>query len=264
MKKTFLPGFSAVILATICLALFALPAHAQQEDELRLNISRVFGYSSGFGPGNVQLQGVMALTARGPENLQKVVFYLDEIPMGEITQAPFKLNFNTDNYPLGNHTIYAVGTTGDGRELRSNQVKAEFVSAEAGWQSALKIAGPILAIVFAIMLVAFVGPMIFERGKQGRIPLGTEHNYGIRGGSICPKCKRPFPLHLYGFNVVTHKLDRCPHCGRWSLVRPLPLTELRAAEEAERQMAQEKPQVEGISEEEKLRKELEDSRFDKM
>jgi hypothetical protein len=105
--------------------------------------------------------------------------------------------------------------------------------------------------------------MIFERGKKGRIPPGTQHNYGMRGGSICPKCKRPFPLHLYGLNMLTHKLDRCPHCGRWSLVRPLPLAQLRAAEETELALAQEKPQVEGMSEEEKLRKGLEDSRFDK-
>jgi hypothetical protein len=263
MRKINLSKFSRLFLLSLFLALFALPAYAQGEDGLRLNISKVFGYSSGFGSGTLKLQGMMALTARGPETLQKVTFTLDNTVLGVVSQAPFKLNFNTDEFSLGEHILSAVGNTSDGRELRSNEIKTEFVSASEGWQAALKIAVPILVLVFAIMLVSFVAPMIFERGKKGAIPPGTHFNYGIRGGTICPKCSRPFPIHMYGLNMLTHKLDRCPHCGKWSLVRPRPLAELYAAEQAELAQAQEKPQVEGITEEEKLRKELENSRYDK-
>ena len=256
--------FSIILLISLLLSLFTPSALAQEEEELRLNISKSFGYSSGFGSGNIKLQGVMKLTARGPETLGRVIFYLDETPLGEVSASPYTLSFNTDNYPLGVHTIYAVGYTADGRQLQSNQVKAEFVSAEAGWQDAMRIVGPLIALVFGIMAVAFVVPLLLERGKKSTVPLGTQQRYGLHGGSICPKCQRPFPLHLYGLNMLTHKLDRCPHCRRWSFVRPLPLHQLRAAEEAELAMAQEGAQISGMSDEEKLRKELEESRYDRL
>jgi hypothetical protein len=245
------------------LSLFALPAQAQENDELRLNLSKSFGYSSGFGSGNIKLQGVMSLTASGPEDLERVVFLLDGTSLGEVTQAPFKLNFSTDSYSQGKHTLSALGYTAGGRELSSNQVNVEFVTAEEGWQDALRIIGPLFVVVFGVMILATVGPMILGRGKKSSLPLGTERHYGLSGGTICPKCKRPFPLHFYGLNLLTHKLDLCPHCRRWSLVRPLPLTELRAAEQAELALAQQSPQVSTAAAEEKLRKELEDSRFDR-
>ena len=56
-----------------------------------------------------------------------------------------------------------------------------------------------------------------------------------------------------------NKLDRCPYCGRWGFLRRRSLEELRAAEAAELDGVQGfEPE---ISEEEKLRKELDDSRY---
>ena len=37
-----------------------------------------------------------------------------------MTETPFKLQFTTDNHPNGTHTIYAIATLDDGRELRYN------------------------------------------------------------------------------------------------------------------------------------------------
>jgi hypothetical protein len=263
MNQLKFRAFVIFMFVLILHAFLATPALGQAEDELRLNIRKSFGYSSGFGSGNLKLQGIMVLTASGPQNVQRVVFYLDETTLGEVTQAPFSLRFSTDSYPLGVHTLVAVGTTAQGGELRSNEVKAEFVTAQAGWQDAMRIVGPLLGLVFAVMVVAFLIPVLMSRGKKSSTPLGAERVYGALGGTICPKCKRPFPMHLFGLNMLTHKLDLCPHCRRWSFVRRLPLDQLRAAEQAELEMAQGEPQVSTLTEEEKLKKELEDSRYDR-
>jgi hypothetical protein len=262
MNKPIIRTVFISITFVFLLALLAMPALAQ-EGELRLNLRKSFGYSSGFASGNLKLQGVMTLSASGPADLQRVAFFLDETSLGEAVQEPFRLNFSTDGYSQGKHTLYAVGYTAGGRELTSNQIMAEFVTAEAGWQDAMRIIGPLFALIVIVMVVASVGPLLMDRGKKSRVSLGAERKYGAFGGSICPKCKRPFPLHFYGLNMLTHKLDLCPHCRRWSFVRPLPLSELRAAEQAELEMAGEAPRISTTTEEEKLRKELEDSRFDR-
>jgi D-arabinose 1-dehydrogenase-like Zn-dependent alcohol dehydrogenase len=31
--------------------------------------------------------------------------------------------------------------------------------------------------------------------------LGAERDYGFRGGAICPKCHRPFAMHLWGLSL---------------------------------------------------------------
>ena len=62
--------------------------------------------------------------------------------------------------------------------------------------------------------------------------------------------------------MLTGKLDRCPHCGKWSVVRRATPAELSAAEAAELAAAKaEQAETPGLSEEERLRQELEDSRY---
>src|SRR2546422_242225 len=102
-----------------------------------------------------------------------------------------------------------------------------------------------------------------RRGRLSPTPLGAARRYGILGGAICPKCGRPFSRHWWAPNAVSGKLDRCPHCGRWSVVRALPLDQLRAAEAAELQAAQPTHPASEPSAEEKLRRQLDESRFDR-
>ena len=250
MKKLSI-GFLLAIFASL---VFAFATQAQDE-ELRISFSRDFGYSSGGG----DIQGVFSVKVSGPDTLTKVVFYIDDEMMGEDTEAPFKLQFNTDSYSLGQHEIYVVGTTSDGGELMTKVVHANFVSASEGTQSAMKILIPILAIVAVSVLLAAVIPIITGRKT---IPLepGTPRNYPM-GGAICPKCQRPFAVHIYGLNLGLGKLDRCPYCGKWSVVRRAPMQTLRAAEEAELEQAKETGSVQGMTEEERLKKQLEDSKF---
>jgi hypothetical protein len=112
----------------------------------------------------------------------------------------------------------------------------------------------------AILLSTLV-PFLASRGKRASLPLGAERSYGIRGGAICPKCQRPFALPLFSANLGFSKLAVCPYCGKMSVVRPQSLEKLRQAEQAELAMAQPSGQVVGQTEEEKLKKELDESKF---
>jgi len=250
MKKLSF-GFLIAIIVSL-LAFFPTQA---QSNELSISFSRDFGYSSGGG----DIQGLFSIKVSGPDTLTKVVFYIDDAVIGEDTEAPFKLQFNTDNYSLGEHAVYAVGITSDGSELKTKVVHANFVSASESTQASMRILIPILGlVVVAVLLAAFV-PVITGRKT---IPLepGTPRNYPM-GGAVCPKCQRPFAVHIYGINLGLGKFDRCPYCGKWSVVRRTSMQNLRAAEEAELAHAQETGQVPGMSEEEKLKKQLEDSKF---
>lgn len=250
MKKFY----TVFVFVFILLAFATVPAFAQ-DDQLTISLSRDFGYGGGG-----EIQGLFSIRASGPEGLVRVAFFIDGEKIGEDSEAPFSYQFSTDSFPLGSHSISAVGYTQDGQELLSNKVQREFVSAEAGWKAALKIIGPVFALVIGISLLAFVVPMISGRGKS--TPLGAPRNYGLTGGTICPKCKRPFALNFFKLNLVVGALDRCPHCGKFSIIRRHSLEALRLAEAAELQGG--KPQVNGMSEEEKLKKELENSRYQDM
>lgn len=233
------------------------PAAAQTETPLVLRLSRDFGFSNGTG----QIQGRFTIHVTGPTNLAKVDFFLDGQKIGEAQSAPFNLQFSTSSFSLGSHTIYAVGTTTDGQALQSPNVTAEFVSAQTGMKAAGKILIPILVVVGVAMLGSALFPALTGRGRHVQLPLGAARNYGIKGGGICPKCKRPFSFSVFSLNLPFAHFDRCPYCGKWSLVRVASLNDLRKAEAAELESAQASQAVPEQSEEEKLRGEIDDSRY---
>jgi hypothetical protein len=248
--------FYSILICLLLTLIVVSPVGAQEDEQLTLRLNRDFGYG---GLGN-DIQGLFSMEIRNPpDNLVRVEFTIDGEQIADDSETPFKIQFSTDSYPLGEHVLAAIGYTTDDQSIQSNSFTMEFVSPEAGWQSALKIVGPILGIVLVVMLVSFFTTFLAGR-KQGAIPPGTPRNYGIKGGTICPKCSHPFAFKLLSLNMGPfHKLDRCPNCGRWGFFRRRSLDELRAAEAAEVSGAQEyEPD---ISEEEKLRKELEDSRY---
>jgi hypothetical protein len=242
-------------LLALLLGLFLIPLVGAQEEGITFSLSRDFGYSSGTG----DIQGLFSMKVSGPDNLVRVEFFIDEMMIGKVEQPPYRLQFTTDDYPLGLHTMYAVGYTSDGSELRSRELTGNFVSADEGWDSAGKIILPMAVIVVGAILAMVVLPIIFTRGKKEELPLGTERQYGFRGGAICPNCKRPFTMHLWGLNLGLSKYDRCPYCGKWSVVRSQPLAKLREAEQEE--LTWNKAEIPLESKEEKERKELEDSRY---
>jgi hypothetical protein len=221
-------------------------------------MSRDFGYS-GFGN---DIQGLFTLKIKNPPaDLARVDFYVDSTLMGTDTTPPFSLQFNTDSYSIGQHTLSAIGFTTDGTKLNSNQIQDQFVAAGTGMRSVTKIILPLLGLILLIALIAVFLPILLSRGKLSSTPLGAERKYGMGGGAICPKCNRPFPLRLWWINIGVNKIDRCPYCGKWSFVRPRSLTELRSAEAAELSTVRSESVMGVESEADKLKRELDDSRF---
>ena len=246
------------LLSLLLLSISILPV--QQDEQLQIRLKRDWGYASGTG----KIQGNFTIRASGPEDLSRMVFYLDDQVLSEVNEAPFELRFVTDDYPLGLHQIQAAGTTAAGLELQSNVIQTEFVTAGEGWQAASNIIVPLVVIILAAVGLAILVPLIFTRGKKEQLPPGAPRNYGVHGGAICPKCSRPFSRHIYGLNLGLHKYDRCPYCGKWSLVRRESKEILEAAEAAEIAAAGQGMFTPDRSEEDILKQEIEDSRFDDL
>lgn len=229
-----------------------------QDAELTLHVRRNYGYGGGS-----QIQGSFRMEVTGPENLASVTFKVDDRVVGTVTSAPWRIDFQTDDYGYGWHNLSATAQTNAGSTLSSNVRRFEFVSAAEGWQAAGQIAIPFLGLLGLIMLAglasAFLPTLI---GKKTEMPLGAPRRYGFFGGAICPKCRRPFRRHWWGLNAGLGKFDRCDHCGKWSIVRAESTERLRQAEAAELQHAQPDAPVPELSPAEKLKRQLDDSRFD--
>jgi hypothetical protein len=251
-------GASWVIALVLLILGGVVPALAQS-DALQLFVRRNFGYSGGS-----QIQGSFRMEGMGPADLASVTFKIDQQVVGTSAQAPYRVDFNTDAYSLGWHTLSAEGQTTGGRRLTSAARRFEFVSAAQGQKAGAQIALPLLAVVGLALLVG-AGVSLFQirRAKNIKTPLGAPRKYGLFGGAICPKCGRPFSRHWWGLNAGLGKFDRCDHCGKWSIVRALPQEQLRAAEAAEVEQAKSTIPVPEISAAEKLRRQLDDSRFER-
>jgi hypothetical protein len=241
-------------LISMLVSLFITAVAFAQTEELTLRLSRDFGYG-GF---NNDIQGLFSMKVTGPADLVKVVYYIDATSIGEVTQVPFNLQFNTDNFPLGLHQLYVAGFSASGQQYRSNLIMSNFVPASQGNKAALQIVIPLLVIIFGAILLAFIVPLVTGRAKTLNLALGAERKYGI-GGGICPKCHRPFAIPLLSMNMGFSKLARCPYCGKWSGVRIQTLAKLREAEQAELEWG--RSQVQEESEEEILRKEIDESKY---
>ncbi len=247
----------AILLAIVLAVAGIVSVRSQAQGDLALSISRDFGYSSGTG----RIQGRFTLKVLGPDDLVRVVFLIDGQAMGVDKSAPYEIQFHTGDYSQNIHTLIAAGFTQDGRELHSNEYRLEFVAAEEGMQAAMKIALPILGVALAAMLLGIVLPAITGRKPRPSPPIGAPRSYGMLGGAICPKCSRPFSVHIWGINLLVGKLDRCPHCGGWSVVRRASHQSLKAAEAAEVEFFGGNAGLSPQSPEEKLQKALEESRY---
>ncbi len=250
--------FAAAYTFILSLLFIQTAQNGFQEETLQIRLRRDWGYSSGTG----KIQGNFSIRSSGPDDLNRLVFFLDEQVLGETDEPPFTFRFKTDDYPLGLHQIQATGFTDTGTELSSNIIKAEFVTAGEGWQFVTNLLVPIGVIILIAVGISVGIPLITKQGKKESLAPGAPRNYGYSGGAVCPKCDRPFSRHIYGLNLGTHKYDRCPFCGKWSLVRRASKDELEAAEAAEIEAAQAGAFTPETSEEDQLRQQLDDSRFE--
>ncbi|MBI3159833.1 MAG: Ig-like domain-containing protein [Chloroflexi bacterium] len=240
------------ILALAALLAFAAPARGQDES-LTLKLNRNWGYG-GFGG---EIQGTFSVSVEGPDDLTAVRYFIDDVLLGGARQPPdFRVVFVTDDYAPGRHALYAVGFRADGSELRSQELVRIFLSAEDAGGQAFGLLGPILAIVGVAAALAGLAPLLAGRRKATHRP-GV---YGLMGGAVCPKCGRPFSLSFFGLKLGFSRLERCLHCGRWSLVRRASPDDLAAAEAL--MSAEDQAGSAGESEAERLRRMVDESRYE--
>ncbi len=236
----------------LLLSLIPPSAVAGQDETWDLGLSRDFGYGGGSN-----IQGLFTMRVDDVDGLTQVAFLMDGEVVGTDREPPFELQFSTGNYPLGSHSLAAVGTLEGGGEIQTPERHFEFVSAGEGWQAALRIIGPVVGIVLAAMLIGLVGPLLLDRGKRSF----RRGEYGAAGGAVCPRCGLPFSRRLLSPNLLLGKPERCPHCRRWSIVRQASRAELEAAE-ARLDADALRGAMEVEDEAGRLRREIDDSRFE--
>ncbi len=259
MKNKKLVVFG-LLLVSFVLALIINPVLAQTEEEptYRMGINRDFGYGAG-----ASIKGLFSLTVVGPEGIASVVYYLDDQVMATVTESPFKFQFNTTQYAYGWHDLTAVVTNTAGEVFTTPARHMNFVTAEEESAGMQKVIIPILGLTVGVMLlVSGIQFAVMRKRNPGGVEPGTERSYGFAGGSICRKCGRPTPRHMWGMNLGIGKLDRCENCGKWSIMQAAPLDILRAAEIAEKDALKTHTPVKEKTEEEKLRDLIDKSKYE--
>ena len=242
--------FFLALLITIFFLSVGIGLAQENDTSLTLRLNRNFGYG-GIG----KIQGRFTLEIKEPGNLSLVEFFIDGELMGTVEEPPFKLPFHTDDYSPGRHVFSAVGHTTEGLVLESNEISKVLLSSEDAWAETQQMIVPLLIVVGAITLIGLGAPLLFKRKRIFQIG-----KYGPAGGAVCPGCELPYSRHLLSPNLLVGKLERCPHCGKWSIV---PQSSAAKLEEAESRYQPEnvKISVESPSEE-KLKQLLEQSRFE--
>jgi hypothetical protein len=223
-----------------------------QTPTLELGLSRDWGYG---GP-NGRIQGLFSMRAEGPEDLVEVRFRLDEAVVSLDTEAPFRFQFQTDNYPPGVHTLSASGTLASGEVIESREIVQTFLSTEEAGADTRALILPLLAVGAVIVLLGVGAPLLLSRGKVHKPGV-----YGMAGGAVCKRCGMPFSRSILAPNMIVGKLERCPHCGKWAIVGRAAAADLAAAED---RLAGEGHMEGGEAETEAEKRErlLNESRFD--
>lgn len=224
MKRFFLLWIGFLIILG-----FAVPVNAQSDD-YAVHLRRNFGYG-----GGTNIRGTFTISLLGEEeNVETVTFLIDGEPMVTVTEAPFNFKFQTDDYGFGMHRLSARVILENEQVVETPAIQYNFVSPSTEREQVLTIVGGVVgAIIVALLLVAGLQSLFIKGNKTSAHEPGSPRNYGLLGGTICPKCRRPFPRHIWGMNLVVGRLDRCENCGKWVMTIRATPTALRLAEEAE-------------------------------
>ncbi len=233
-------------LGILLIALFGLSfssVFAQEGSQFGLRLRRDWGYGAG-----ADIQGRVTLSLSGDTGtLSKVVFYMDDAVMAEVSEAPFSFSFSTDDYPSGLRRMSAIVFTSDESSQEVAPITYNFLSKDAASSASTKI----MVLVIGLILVSLaVSVFISSRNK------GSETaNGGMNGLAVCQRCGKTFPRSILGLNVVVGKFERCPHCGKWQLTRRASPAEIELAD------SRNKPETASQPEAKAEKDELEDSKF---
>jgi len=220
-----------------------------QESPFTLRMVRDWGYGNG-----TDINGRMSLSVKGDQaQIQQVTFFIDGEVMASVTSAPFKLQFDTNNFDPGLHRLTAEVKTIAGETYTTNGLVSNFVEKGAANQSTLKILLLVGGIVAVSMGIQFL--MQKNANKNPKYDENGRIQYGVWGAAVCPSCGQPFNRSFLGINLVGVRLERCPHCGK--------LVAARRASPLEIERANQKTQPEEPQKfVEKLEKDdLDESRF---
>jgi hypothetical protein len=217
-----------------------------------MNLTRDWGYG---GP-NGRIEGTFSMRIQDRADLVEVRFFIDETVVSVDTEPPFRFQFQTSDYAPGSHTLAAEGTLADGAILSSNTLECNFLSADEARGETLGFVVPLLGGIVTFIAIAAVGSLVLGRRKTF-----TPGRYSAAGGAICPRCGFPYSRGILSPNMLTGKLERCPHCGKWAVV---PRANAKALVEAEARLANREGTADfaPLDEQEKLRKLLDDSRYE--
>ncbi len=220
------------IALTLCFGLtFAfLETGIAQDDAFTIHVSKDFGYNMGSN-----IQGRFTIQLLGDtEKVSNATFYIDDIVLESVDNLPFSYQFETEQFDSGMHQFFAEVLLDDDQTITTPAVKYNFLSQkEANQQVRNLLLGIGGAVVGSVALVALVQGLIISKGDKGNHQLGTPRHYGMLGGTICPKCGRPFPRHIWGINLLVGRLDRCDNCSKWVMTTRATPNTLKIAEEAE-------------------------------
>lgn len=251
---------TAIFSYALLLLIVTFGSVSAQEDGITLKLSKDFGYA---WAGDIQ--GTFSMKVSGPDSLARVEFLIDGVLIGEDMETPFRLQFNTGDYVLGPHTISALGYTSDGSVLDSNEIQSNFVTSEQGWTSTGKFVIPILVVVFGVMLLSFVVPWLMSRGKpKSTVPLGAPRNYGVAGGTICPKCQRPFSRNSTLPKLIDWQAGSLPALREMEPCTPRLFRTVGCSRSNRVEMGTDGGQTPALSEQERLQRDLEDSRYEDL
>ena len=238
--------------AILALGFSVVGAEAQTPSPgLELRITKIFGFNLAG-----RIQGTFRLSASGRDDLERVRFVIDGDTLGEVSTPPFALSFDTTSYALGRHVLAAIGTTSSGLALESPPLTVEFVSPDSALGSTMQIIVPVLVIALGVSVLAIVVPLIGGSRRMAQRP----GEYGVAGGAVCPKCTLPFSRHFIAPNFLGYRLERCPHCGKWSLAARAKAQDLAAAEA--RLQTQADAMAAPANGEDSMRRMIDESRFE--
>ncbi len=119
----------------------------------------------------------------------------------------------------------------------------------------------ILVLVVAVRIIPLLRQT--DGGRAAAQPAGS---YGPAGAAVCSRCGLPFSRSLLGVNLVTGKLARCPHCGRWQVAGIAGRQALAAAEarlNAQTGAGRARAPETELGPEERLRRQIEDSKYER-
>lgn len=247
-------------LLILFIVLMLLPFQNQAE-EYRLGVSKSFGYNNGE-----RIRGSFKLTLIGDAaNVASVSFQVDGQEIARVSEAPYDASLQTDAYAAGPHQLSALVTTRDGRSLSTPARTFHFLSAGEEQSDMRTLLGPMLGLIVGVFLIGILSQTVLLRKRKPlELAPGAPRHYGFKGGTICPRCKRPFSLHWWGINLAVGVFDRCDFCGKTGVYRSKSRAELAAAEAAEVAAQPPAAPLAEKSPEDKLRDLLDESKYSRQ